>query len=144
MELATLNFAACGRCSYFWAGSQVLVGTEQVATAVAARQEGWLTLPWSQAMSSLIHKSYGVMVDNDFFHFESCCLECRRPFVVFLVTAAEAETAPAESEAATPPSFTIDLEKYDALDDPDFKLPPPTEPPAVPTTFRIRLLIDDQ
>ena len=99
-------------------------------------------------MRSLIHKSFGVMVDNDFFHYESCCPECRRPFEVAVTIAEEVEEAigAAEGEAPAPsqPSFTIDLEKYDSLDDPDFKLPPPTDPPATPTIFRIQLFIEDQ
>ncbi|MCL4263773.1 MAG: hypothetical protein KJ069_11180 [Anaerolineae bacterium] len=151
MERAMLNFAACGRCSYFWAGSQVLVGVERAATAVEERQNGWITLPWSQAMSNLIHKSYGVLMDSDFFHYEGCCQECRRPFTVQLrqtqvVTVGDGEEGTAVTELMlpvpiNPSSLVFDLEKYDTLDDPDFKLPP-TELPDSPFVLRVELVIE--
>ncbi len=147
IERATQNFAACGRCSYFWAGSQVLVGVEGVTTAVEQRQNGWITLPWSQAMSHLIHKSYGVLVDSDFFHYEGCCPECRRPYAVQLrerVTMMDEEgTAVTEimiPESFTPSTLVFDLEKYDTLDEPDIKLPP-TEPTDSPFILRVELVI---
>lgn len=151
MEQAMLNFAACGRCSYFWAGSQVLVGVERAATAVEQRHDGWITLPWNQAMSNLIHKSYGVLVDSDFFHYEGCCPECRRPFAVQLrqtqvVTAEEGEedTAVTElmlPEPTDPSSFVFDLEKYDSLDDPGFKSLS-AELPGSPFVLRVELIIE--
>lgn len=145
MERATLNFAACGRCSYFWAGSQVLVGVEQAATAVEQRHDGWITLPWNQAMSNLIHKSYGVLVDSDFFHYEGCCPECRRPFAVQL---REAMTAMVDEEGIIvtdmpmpelppPAPFVIDLEKYDTLDNPE----PNPQPADSPFVLRVELVI---
>ncbi len=148
MERATQNFAACGRCSYFWAGSQVLVGMDGVTTAVEQRQDGWITLPWSQAMSNLIHKSYGVLVDSDFFHYEGCCQECRRPYAVQLrdrVTMIDEEgTAVMDSslpELPSPPPFVIDLEKYDTLDHPAVTLSPP-RPMDSPFELRVQLVIE--
>ncbi|HRQ41708.1 MAG TPA: hypothetical protein PLD25_27625 [Chloroflexota bacterium] len=150
MEQAMLNFAACGRCSYFWAGSQVLVGVEQATTAVEQRQDGWITLPWNQAMSNLIHKSYGVLMDSDFYHYEGCCPECRRLFVVQLREAQEVADANGEVDTAvpdmgipeplSPASFVFDLEKYDTMDAPDSQLPPPqlTDNPFV---LRVELVI---
>ena len=96
-------------------------------------------------MSNLIHKSYGVFVDSDFFHYESCCPECRRPFVVQL---RDMVPAMAEEEGmdvtemtlpAPPPptSFVIDLEKYNTLDSPDFNLSPNS-----PYLLRVELVID--
>ncbi len=151
MQQAMLNFAACGRCSYFWAGSQVLVGVARATTAVEQRQDNWITLPWSQAMSNLIHKSYGVLMDSDFFHYEGCCLECRRPFAVQLrqtqvVTAGDGEedTAVTElmlPEPINPSSLVFNLEKYDTLDGPDFKSPP-AELPDSPFVLRVELVIE--
>jgi hypothetical protein len=107
----------------------VLVGAEQAAAAVEQRQGGWISLPWNQAMSNLIHKSYGVLVDSDFFHYESCCPECRRTFAVQLrqplTTNEEDLTAAATLPALPPPpAIIIDLAKYDSLDNPGAGLPP--------------------
>lgn len=87
------DFAACGRCSYFWAGYRVIAGEEGVETAVNGAEDGWLTLTWNQTMRELVHKSYGVMVDANFFHYESCCQECHRIFTCSPITEEEAETA---------------------------------------------------
>ncbi|GIK58206.1 MAG: hypothetical protein BroJett015_38690 [Chloroflexota bacterium] len=151
MDRAMLNFAACGRCSYFWAGSQVLMGVARATTAVEQRQDGWITLPWSQAMSNLIHKSYGVLMDSDFFHYESCCPECRRRFIVQLrQTQVVTEDDDAEDTAVTermlpepinPSSLVFNLEKYDTLDGPDFKSPP-AELPDSPFVLRVELVIE--
>lgn len=86
------DFAACGRCSYFWAGYRVIAGEKGVETAVNGAEDGWLTLIWNQTMRELVHKSYGAMVDADFFHYESCCQECHRIFTCSPTTEEEAET----------------------------------------------------
>lgn len=77
----TDRFAACGRCSYFWAGYRVLFGEEGLTTAVAQSESGWLDLEWNGQMPELVHKSYGVRLDITHFHYEGCCQECHRTFV---------------------------------------------------------------
>lgn len=74
------DFAACPRCSYFWAGYKVIAGDAGVTTAVNEKEKGWLTLQWSHPMRELVHKTYGVRLDADFFHYEGCCKECARPY----------------------------------------------------------------
>jgi hypothetical protein len=101
LDRAVANFAACVRCSYFWGGYRVIVGEEAAETAVTEQTDGWLTLIWNQAMSELVHKSYGVLIDVDFFHYEGTCPECRRPFTC----ATDSETAD------TPFQFRIQLSR---------------------------------
>ncbi|MEZ4593571.1 MAG: hypothetical protein R3D55_20870 [Chloroflexota bacterium] len=86
------RFAACGRCSYFWAGYKVLFGEEGQETAVNQSEDGWLDLQWNGQMPNLLLESYGIRMDVDFFHYEGCCKECRRRF---LFHAAEDEAEPA-------------------------------------------------
>jgi hypothetical protein len=81
LQQVTGRFAACGRCSYFWAGYRVLFGEEGLATAVAQSDSGWLDLEWNLQMPELVHKSYGVRLDITHFHYEGCCKECRRIFI---------------------------------------------------------------
>lgn len=88
LQQVTERFAACGRCSYFWAGYRVIFGEDALATAVAQNESGWLYLEWNLQMPELVHKSYGVRLDITHFHYEGCCKECRRTFVY---QAAEAE-----------------------------------------------------
>lgn len=91
------DFAACPRCSYFWAGYKVIAGDEGIDTAVNQQENGWLTLAWSHPMRELVHKSYGARLDADYFHYEGSCKECARPF---------AFAAPEEEQAG---SFRIEL-----------------------------------
>jgi hypothetical protein len=93
MNRATASFAACGRCSYFWAGSRVIAGEAAIETAVSRAADGWISLTWNQAMSNLVHKSYGVRIDTEFYHYESYCEECRRAYVCFLPEEPTPETA---------------------------------------------------
>ncbi|MAT96149.1 MAG: hypothetical protein CL608_03315 [Anaerolineaceae bacterium] len=81
LQQVTDRFAACGRCSYFWAGYRVIFGEDALATAVAQSEAGWLELEWNLEMPELVHKSYGVRLDILHFHYEGCCQECRRTFV---------------------------------------------------------------
>lgn len=87
------RFAACGRCSYFWAGYKVLFGEEAQETAVNESESGWLTLQWNSQMPDLLHKSYGIRMDVDYFHYEGCCKECRRRFVYRAAENADEEAA---------------------------------------------------
>ena len=81
LRQVTERFAACGRCSYFWAGYRVIFGDEAQETAVAESQSGWLYLDWNLQMPELVHKAYGVRLDISYFHYEGCCKECRRQFI---------------------------------------------------------------
>ncbi len=88
LQQVTDHFAACGRCSYFWAGYRVIFGKEALATAVRQRESDWLDLEWNLQMPELVHKSYGVRLDITHVHYEGCCKECRR---IFIYQAAENE-----------------------------------------------------
>jgi hypothetical protein len=106
LDRAVANFAACVRCSYFWGGYRVIVGEEAAEAAVAETAvnestDGWLTLIWNQAVCKLVHKSYGVLVDDGFYHYEGTCPECRRPYIC----ATDSETAD------TPLQFHIQLSR---------------------------------
>jgi hypothetical protein len=81
LQQVTDRFAACGRCSYFWAGYRVVFGADALATAVEQSESGWLDLEWDLQMPELVHKSYGVRLDISHFYYEGCCKECRRIFV---------------------------------------------------------------
>ena len=81
VQQVTERFAACGRCSYFWAGYRVLFGLEELETAVAHSKSGWLELLWDERMTELVVKSYGVPLDNGYYHYDGCCEECRRHFI---------------------------------------------------------------
>ena len=74
-------FSACGRCSYFWAGYRVIAGEKVIDTAVKENDPIWLNLPWSHPVRELIHKSYGIRFDVDYFHHEGSCKECQRQFI---------------------------------------------------------------
>ncbi len=97
-QLITNDFAACGRCSYLWAGYRVIVGEDGIETAVNTVASGWMRFNWNQEVRHLVHKTYGVRVDNDFYHYEGCCKECQRPYVY--------DQPLAEGEAAT---FQVEL-----------------------------------
>lgn len=101
LQQVTERFAACGRCSYFWAGYRVLFGLEELETAVAHSKSGWLELVWDDRMIDLVVKSYGVPLDNGFYHYEGCCEECRRHFIY--------EASDKEDEAD---AFRIEITPY--------------------------------
>lgn len=74
-------FSACGRCSFFLAGYQLLDGVDNLETAVAQSESGWLSLTWNQEMCHLLNKSYGCRVDIECYYLDSTCPECNRHFV---------------------------------------------------------------
>ncbi|MCP4363290.1 MAG: hypothetical protein GY796_35265 [Chloroflexi bacterium] len=80
-ERVTADFAACGRCSYFWVGYRVIVGEDGIETAVKNIEDGWLNMPWRFGMGDLVHKSFGARLDTTYFHYEGCCKECCRPYI---------------------------------------------------------------
>lgn len=73
-------FAACGRCSYFLAGYRLISDEAALETAVANRGKKWLTVPWSQELADLIHKTYGSRIDTSYYHIDGQCPECCRRF----------------------------------------------------------------
>ncbi|MCA9999176.1 MAG: hypothetical protein KDE56_25605 [Anaerolineales bacterium] len=75
------QFAACGRCSYFWAGYKLIDQTFVAETAVDPDKPGWLILTSSHAVRDLVHKSFGNRLDLEFYHYEGCCPGCQRPFI---------------------------------------------------------------
>lgn len=80
LKQVSARFAACGRCSFFWAGYKVIFGESGQETAVNESQSGWLNLEWNAQMHNLLYKSYGIRLDVNFYHYEGCCKECRRRF----------------------------------------------------------------
>lgn len=80
LKQITAWFAACGRCSFFLAGYRLIVSDEELETAVANRSKKWLTIPWSNDLAELVHKTYGSRIDISCYHFEGQCVECHRRF----------------------------------------------------------------
>ena len=72
-------FVACPRCSFFLAGYRLI--HDDFAEAVEKSQGNWLDLTWNSATRNLVQKSFGCRIDQDTFHFEGVCKECRRSFV---------------------------------------------------------------
>ena len=75
------RFAACGRCCYFLGSYTSTHGEAELETAVLDGVSGWLILTWDQQTRNLVHKSFGVRLDVDFYHYEGCCVACCRQFV---------------------------------------------------------------
>lgn len=80
MRQITAWFAACGRCSFFLTGYQLICDDDVFDTAVSDRSKKWLTLPWSHEAARLVHKTYGSRVDINCYHYEGQCKECHRRF----------------------------------------------------------------
>jgi hypothetical protein len=82
MSVASIvkRFAVCGRCSFFVAGYKLLAGEEGLETAVNNTDGHWLRLAWQSKMGELVSRSFNVRLDIDYYHYESCCPECKRPF----------------------------------------------------------------
>lgn len=74
-------FAPCGRCGYFLAGYRAAQGMADLETAVAQAKSGWIVLQWNTAVRELVLKSYGSRIEENDFHYEGCCSECRRHFI---------------------------------------------------------------
>lgn len=77
----TEQFAACGRCSFFWAGYKLIDVGFTVETAVVTDKPGWLHLNYNQSIRDLLYKSFGNRLDLEFYHYAGCCPSCQRPFV---------------------------------------------------------------
>ncbi|MCP5095673.1 MAG: hypothetical protein GY943_08990 [Chloroflexi bacterium] len=80
--LLVSDFAACGRCSYFLTGYRVVHGMVGMETAVSTHKGKWLKLAWNHEMRELMSKSYGVLLNVEFYHYDSCCSECSRRFIL--------------------------------------------------------------
>lgn len=100
LKQVSARFAACGRCSFFWAGYKVIFGESAQETAVAQSESGWLNLEWNSQMHELLFKSYGIRLDQNFYHYEGCCKECRRRFVY---QASDSEDEPSQCEIEISP-----------------------------------------
>jgi hypothetical protein len=74
------RFTICGRCSFFVAGYKLLVGEDGLEKAVHNTDGHWLRLGWRHEMADLVSRSFNVRLDIDYYHYESRCPECRRPF----------------------------------------------------------------
>jgi hypothetical protein len=76
-----LRFAACGRCGYFLADLQLLLGLEAIQAATLDARDGWLRLEGDEALRPLLIHAYGVQLDLGYDYLDGACPECRRRFV---------------------------------------------------------------
>lgn len=83
------HFAACDRCSYFLMGYLSAFGRQNVETAVYTIDADWLSLSWTAVTRTLVEKAYGTVIDIGEYYLESCCPNCRRPFVYWAETEEE-------------------------------------------------------
>ncbi|MBK8988889.1 MAG: hypothetical protein IPM39_22930 [Chloroflexi bacterium] len=74
-------FSPCGRCGYFLAGYWAANGRADLITAVERAKSGWLSLTWNLAVRQLVLNSYAIRIEENDFHYEGCCSECRRHFI---------------------------------------------------------------
>lgn len=77
----TSYFAPCGRCGYFLVGYRAALGLANLQTAVDRAKSGWIVLTWNDVVRELVMKSYASSIEENDFHFEGCCPECRRHFI---------------------------------------------------------------
>jgi hypothetical protein len=77
-EKAAAAFFACGRCSFFLAGYRLIFS--DFDEAVEKSKGNYLTLSWNHAVRQLIQESYGSQLEEDAYHFQWSCKECRRAF----------------------------------------------------------------
>ena len=81
LDEALTRFTSCGRCSLFLAAYRLNFDDRVMQTAVNNIAGGWLALPTDPTIPGLIKKCYGCRIDVEAYYFESCCPECRGPFV---------------------------------------------------------------
>jgi hypothetical protein len=74
-----LALTACSRCSYFVAGYRLI--HDDLETAAAALQDGWLELTGDELTRQLVAVSYGIQPESEIYFYSGCCRECRRVFV---------------------------------------------------------------
>ena len=78
---ALIRFTSCGRCSLFLAAYRLIHDDGELLAAVRFVENDWLSLPWDGDVRELLLKSYGVRIDVESYYFESCCPECKSPFI---------------------------------------------------------------
>jgi hypothetical protein len=81
VEAIKAQFAACQRCCYFLGGYTSAHGEEELQTDDPNNLPVWLHLTWDQNTRNLVHKTYGVRLDVDFYHYDGCCIACSRRFI---------------------------------------------------------------
>lgn len=75
------RYAACGRCGYFLADLQLLLGEEAIQAAALDARDGWLWLEGDEALRPLLIHAYGVRLDLGYDYLDGACPECQRRFV---------------------------------------------------------------
>jgi len=75
------RYAACGRCGYFLADLELLLGQEAIQAAALDARDGWLRLEGDEALRPLLIHAYGVRLDMGYDYLDGSCPECRRRFV---------------------------------------------------------------
>jgi hypothetical protein len=75
---AVLALTVCSRCSYFVAGYRLI--HDDLETAAAGLQDGWLELTGDELTRQLAAVSYGIHPENEIYFYSGCCRECRRVF----------------------------------------------------------------
>ncbi|MFK7800755.1 MAG: hypothetical protein AB8G95_03900 [Anaerolineae bacterium] len=76
------HFLACRVCCYFLSGVQVLYGRDVVDRMVSEFDGTWMYVPLTRETRTLLHKTYGVRVDEGDFFIEHACEVCCRRFVI--------------------------------------------------------------
>lgn len=79
-ELGRWAFQACGRCSYFLADCELLVGEDALVQAFEAPQEGWLVIACDDDMRAPLATAFGERIELDTVYFNGVCPECRRRY----------------------------------------------------------------
>ena len=92
------HFLACRVCCYFLSGVQVLYGREVIDRMVKEFDGSWMYVPLTQEVRALMHKTYGVQVDDGAFFVEHGCEVCCRRFVIDLPEPEDFIDAESESE----------------------------------------------
>lgn len=76
----TANFAACGRCGYFFADYSRIHGRKHIKDVAAESDGRWLILDWSNEMRRVIQGAFGHQLDSNATQFEGHCMICRRRY----------------------------------------------------------------
>jgi hypothetical protein len=76
------HFLACQVCCYFLTGVQALYGRQVVDRMVREFDGTWMYVPLTRETRTLLHKIYGVQVDQGDFFIEHSCETCCRRFVI--------------------------------------------------------------
>lgn len=114
LDTLQASFMGCPRCSYFLAAYRARYGLEQLRTALANSERGWVVLPWRTRddLQRTLEDMFGYRLTQDIFHFEGMCPECRRVFAHHGHAPAgdpesEAEVAPEEETSSADAVFSL-------------------------------------